>query len=105
MAKKIKFTDEEIRQINDLRLEVSGIFTQLGQISIEKKRRLDELNEKKNKLTTRHSELVTIEKTLFGELSKKYGDGNYNQETGEFTPINKKEENKEEEKLPELTKK
>jgi len=71
MTKSIKFTNDEIKQINDLRLEVSGVFTQLGQISIEKKKKL-----------------FVVEQELFKSLNKKYGDGNYNPENGVFTPLN-----------------
>lgn len=88
----IKFTEDEIKKINDLRVEVSGLFTQLGQISIEKARRLKELEDAELTLMTRHQELVDSEQELFKTLNEKYGDGNYNPETGEFTPIEKSEE-------------
>lgn len=86
MTKTIKFTDEEVKQINDLRIEVQTIFTQLGQITLEKKKRLEELEATELKLTTRHGELVEVEQTLFKTLNTKYGNGSYNPETGEFTP-------------------
>lgn len=86
MAKTVTFTKEEIKKIDDLRIEVSTIFTQLGQIVVEKKKRLEELEATELKLTTRHSELSVTEQTLFKELNTKYGNGNYNPETGEFTP-------------------
>jgi len=91
MSEKIKFTEDEVKQINDLRIEVAGIFSQMGQISIEKKRRLQELESKENELLERHKELVSIETTLFKTLNDKYGDGNFNPETGEFTPIETEE--------------
>lgn len=86
MTKTIKFTDEEVKQINDLRIEVAGIFTQLGQITLEKKKRLAELENTELQLTKRHGELTIVEQTLFKELNTKYGNGSYNPETGEFTP-------------------
>lgn len=43
MAEPIKFTEEEINQINQLREDVTLIFTQLGQLAVERKLRLDEL--------------------------------------------------------------
>jgi len=91
MTKSIKFTNDEIKQINDLRLEVSGVFTQLGQISIEKKKKLFELSElekKEEPLAAQHNKLVVVEQELFKSLNKKYGDGNYNPENGVFTPLN-----------------
>ncbi len=93
MAKKeIKFSEEEVKQINDLRIEVSGIFTQLGQISLERTKRLKELQDVEDKLTTRHGELVETEQGLFKELNEKYGDGNYDPESGVFTPAEKEKE-------------
>ena len=91
MAKEIKFTNEEVKEINDLRLEVSQIFTQLGQISLERKSRLQELQDVEDKLSSRHKELVETEQGLFKTLNEKYGDGNYEPETGIFTPIEKEE--------------
>ena len=43
MAKEIKFTNEEVGGLDQLRQDVSNIFTKLGQLSIEKKRRIDEI--------------------------------------------------------------
>jgi len=98
MAKTIKFTEEEVKQINDLRVNASQIFTQLGQISIEKDRRnkqheqsLQELITAEADLYKKHTELATTEQTLFKSLNEKYGDGNYDPETGIFTPIEKSE--------------
>jgi len=92
MSKVIKFTKEEVTQINDLRVEVSGIFTQLGQISLERTKRLEELQEVETKLTKRHGELVTIETDLFKQLNEKYGNGNYDPESGVFTPVKEEKE-------------
>ena len=87
MAEKIKFTEDEVKQINELRIEVGSVFTELGQIYIEKKRRLSELEVREAELTKQHSDLVIKEETLFKGLNEKYGDGDYNPTTGEFTPI------------------
>lgn len=87
MAEKIKFTEDEVKQINELRIEVGGVFTELGQIHIEKRRRLSELEARELELTKQHSDLVIKEETLFKGLNEKYGDGDYNPTTGEFTPI------------------
>ena len=90
MAKEIKFTEDEQKRVNDLRVEVAGIFTQLGQISIERDKRLVELEQLEASLKKRHTELVDVEQELYKELNAKYGDGNYDPETGIFTPIEKK---------------
>jgi len=87
MAEKIKFTEDEVKQINELRIEVGAVFTELGQIHIERKRRLSDLEQREIELNKQHSELVIKEETLFKGLNEKYGDGDYNPTTGEFTPI------------------
>lgn len=86
MAEQIKFTEEEIQQINQLRQDVSNVFYQLGQVSIEKKRLIDEANEKENELFQKHIELIEFEQTLFKTLNQKYGDGDYDPITGVFSP-------------------
>jgi hypothetical protein len=87
MAEEIKFTEEEVGQINQLRSDVQGVFIQLGQLSIERKRRIDELDEIELGLQQKHQEYVVQEQELFKTLNEKYGDGNYDPNTGIFTPI------------------
>lgn len=89
MEEQIKFTEDEIREINDLRFEVGSVFTQLGQIQIEKKKRLEELELGETELLNKYKELVAKEDTLFKGLNEKYGDGDYDPNTGIFTPITK----------------
>jgi len=89
MEEQIKFTEEEIKEINDLRFEVGSVFTQLGQIQIEKRKRLEELEQNETELLNKYTELVAKEDTLFKGLNEKYGDGDYDPNTGIFTPIQK----------------
>lgn len=91
MAEAIKFTEEEIQSINELRQEVGITFTQLGQLSIQKARTIEQIEEQENSLIQRHQVLVTKEQELFKGLNEKYGDGNFDPVTGEFTPTPKEE--------------
>lgn len=91
MAEKIKFTDEEIQSINELRQEVGTIFTQLGQLSIQKARTLQQLEEQEANLIQAHQDSVKKESELFKGLNEKYGDGNFDPATGEFIPAPKEE--------------
>jgi predicted transcriptional regulator len=91
MAEAIKFTEEEVNSINGLRQEVANVFTQLGQVAIEKKRRITEIEGVENQLLQKHAELQAQEQELFKGLNEKYGDGNYDPTTGEFTPTPKEE--------------
>lgn len=85
---QIKFTQEEVEQINQLRDDVSLVFVQMGQVSLERKKRLEELDEIESQLLKQHQGLVEKEQELFKNLNEKYGDGNYDPNTGIFTPIN-----------------
>lgn len=87
MAEQIKFTQEEIEQINQLRQDVTLVFTQLGQLSLERKKRLEELDSIESDLQKQHQSLVEKEQELFKSLNEKYGDGNYDPNTGIFTPL------------------
>jgi|TARA_B110000977_G_scaffold72600_1_gene98243 hypothetical protein len=92
MAKALKFTEEEVQSIQDLRQDVANTFTRLGQLAIEKKRRIDELDVVEQDLLNQHSSLVQKEQELFKGLNDIYGDGNYDPETNTFTPTEEKEE-------------
>tara|TARA_B110000908_G_scaffold135649_1_gene160546 strand:+ start:449 stop:748 length:300 start_codon:yes stop_codon:yes gene_type:complete len=92
MAKALKFTKEEVESIQDLRQDVANTFTRLGQLQIEKKRRMDELDVVEQDLMNQHSSLVQKEQELFKGLNDTYGDGNYDPDTNTFTPTEEKEE-------------
>lgn len=91
MAEEIKFTDEEIGQINQLRQDVANIFTRLGELAVQKKQTLDEISKVELQLHETHSDLAKKEDELFKILNQKYGDGNYDPNTGIFTPISAEE--------------
>ena len=95
MAKAIKFTDEEIKSINELRQEVATVFTQLGQLSVQKARAVQQFDSQEIQLLNQHQELVAKEQELFKGLNETYGDGNFDPKTGEFTPAEKEEESTE----------
>jgi hypothetical protein len=86
MAEKIKFTDSEIEEINNLRIEVGKVFTEMGSLQIEKRKQIAEFEQLENSLLQKHSDLAVKEEILFKGLNEKYGDGDYNPNTGEFTP-------------------
>ena len=92
MAKALKFTKEEVQSVNDLRQDVANVFTRLGQLQIEKKRRIEEIEVVEQDLLNQHSALVEKEQTMFKGLNDKYGDGNYDPATNTFTPNEEKEE-------------
>jgi hypothetical protein len=94
MAKEIKFTEEEVGKINSLRQDVSNLFVQLGQLQVEKRRRVEEIENLENELLNKHSALVQNEKDMFSELNGKYGDGNYDPSSNTFVPVSENKETK-----------
>jgi predicted transcriptional regulator len=91
MAETIQFTQEEVQSINQLRQDVANTFTQLGQLTIERNRRLDELDEIEEQLIEKHKQLQQQEQEIFKGLNEKYGDGNYDPATNTFTPTLKED--------------
>ena len=87
MAQEIKFTEEEVKQIDEIRNQTSLIFQRLGQLSIEEEKRLAEIAQAKKDLNDQLNIIRETETKLFTSLNTKYGDGNYDPDTNVFTPI------------------
>lgn len=98
MAKEIKFTNEEVAELEQLRQDVSNIFTRLGQLSIERKRRVEEIDAMEEELLKQHSSLQVKESEMFKSLNEKYGDGNYDPISNTFIPAETTKEKEEEQK-------
>ena len=98
MAKEIKFTNDEVASLEQLRQDVANIFTKLGQLSIEKKRRVDEIETLEGELLNQHSNLQLEEQNMFKGLNEKYGDGNYDPTSNTFIPAETTKEKEEEQK-------
>jgi hypothetical protein len=82
----IIITDFEMETVNSLRSRAQQIFLQLGQITLERKIRLNELDEMEGSLLEQYSSISEEESKFFDSLREKYGDGVLNPMTGEFTP-------------------
>ena len=91
MAEQIKFTEQEVNQINELRQGFTRVFLQLGELTIDKKKKIEEFEILESELQQRHNELLQAEENIFKALNEKYGDGNYDPNTGIFTPIENNE--------------
>jgi len=90
MAEQIKFTQEEVKQVDDIRNQTGLIFQRIGQLSVESERRLQEIETAKSQLNEELKLLRDTESTLFTSLNTKYGDGNYDPDNNVFTPIEEK---------------
>jgi len=76
------FSSEELKQLKNLRTELSNMTAQFGQLYVNKIK----LEEQENLLKKSLAELEQKENTLAKELTTKYGKGSINLETGTFTP-------------------
>ena len=93
MAEPVKFTDEELTEIQGIQNKYFNIQGDLGRISITKIRlnqQLNTLDEKEDSLQEEFIKTQAEEKTFVDKINKKYGDGVLDPETGTFTPTDKK---------------
>ena len=83
MADPIKFTPEEIQEIQGLQQLYTTVVTQAGQVHLEE----ITLHERKGQVEANFGEVKRKEQEILSNLNTKYGEGSINLETGEFTPV------------------
>ena len=84
-----EITKEELEQISTLRTKLGTVVSESGQLVLQVQLRqadIVELNEKLSQQTKLFKVLLEEEQMLLKGLSEKYGAGQINFETGEFTP-------------------
>ena len=89
MSTEIKFTQEELEQIKQLRDNTNRIIYQFGEIDLElhlMQQRTNELQQLRTELQTEYQNQSNNERTLVDELNKKYGAGQVDIESGIFIP-------------------
>tara|TARA_Y100000992_G_scaffold122901_1_gene80506 strand:+ start:2743 stop:3024 length:282 start_codon:yes stop_codon:yes gene_type:complete len=93
MAKKtneVKFTKEEMDSIQEIRTQASQIFFNLGQLHIERRNVMNDLDIREEQIEEAHDALVSKEKELYQKLNAKYGEGTLDPVSGTFIPNEKK---------------
>ena len=88
MSNTIKLSEEETSQINQLQTDYATITAQMGQLKIEQillNAQVTRLNELESEFTKKYLELQTKEDAFAKQITTKYGEGDINLETGEFT--------------------
>ena len=86
---EVKFTDDELTKVKTFQEGYFSIQNQLGQIEVAKLRidsQVEDLGKTREKVISRFDEIQKSEKEFLEEITKKYGEGSLNPETGEFTP-------------------
>ena len=90
MAQPIKFTQEELDQITELRDGNSQKISEFGQVELEillANQRLQSLDDAKKNLQKDYIGLQTKEQALVQTLNEKYGAGSVDLSNGEFIPV------------------
>ena len=83
MADAIKFTEDELKNLQELQGTYQQITLALGQLNVSKYA----MEEREDSLKKALLDTKTKENELAKELTDKYGKGSLNIETGEFTPV------------------
>ena len=91
-TKEIKFTQEEMNSLSNLRNSFAQLELSLGKAEmarIQLEQRAEQIENDKLRLETQLAELQKQESILVSSLNEKYGAGNLNPDTGVFTPNEK----------------
>jgi len=89
MAKPVKFTEDELKNIKEIQDSYFDIQNSFGQLKISKirlNRQVDSLNIQEEELHKNLSELEENESKFLKAIREKYGEGTLDSKTGEFTP-------------------
>ena len=93
LAKKLenatKVDQEHIDRIKEIQQKYVNVQTSLGHVSITRLRwtqQLTSLDQLEDELQTKFLDTQKEEQTLLDELTKKYGDGTLDMDSGEFIP-------------------
>ena len=87
MPEEVKFTEEELKQVQDIQRSYQSVQNQFGQLKMAQIR----LDEQEIDLENSLKSIQEEEKKFLDGITEKYGQGTLNQETGVFTPTEKTE--------------
>ena len=88
MPKEVKFTEDELKQVQTIQRSYSSVQNQFGQLKLAKIR----LDEQESDLKLNLRDIQSEEKKFLDGITEKYGQGSLNPETGVFTPTENKSE-------------
>ena len=90
MAEETKFTDEEIKSLNELSQGYQQIQLAFGQRKVQHilaEQQINALEEAEIQMESDYAELQQKERDLVKELNDKDGPGSLDPQTGVFTPV------------------
>ena len=83
MPEEVKFTEEELTQVQNIQRSYTSLQTQFGQLQLAKIR----LDEQEVELEDSLKQIQSEEKKFLDGITDKYGQGTLNPDTGVFTPV------------------
>ena len=89
MSEKVKFSDEELKDLEQLQNDYSQKQVELGQVHVQRlllNQQMEQLHNKQSALEQEYIQIQGREKQLVDALNQKYGPGQLDPETGVFTP-------------------
>ena len=86
MPEEVKFNEDEMKQVQNIQKSYVNAQNQFGQLKLAQIR----LEEQELELKTFFDSIKSEEKKFLDSITKKYGEGNLNPETGVFTPTENK---------------
>ena len=88
---EVKFTEEEMGSLKEIQESYFNVQNEYGKLELARIRleqQLDGLDGTDNSLRDKFFEIQTTEKEFLDGITKKYGEGTLDQESGIFTPNN-----------------
>ena len=82
MPEEVKFTDEELTQVQNIQKSYANVQNQFGQLKLAQIR----LDSDEVRLEDTLKQIQDDEKKFLDTVTKNYGEGSLNIETGVFTP-------------------
>ena len=83
MPEEVKFTEEELTQVQTIQRNYANVQNQFGQLKLTQIR----LDEQEVELEDALKQIQSEEKKFLDGITDKYGQGTLNPETGVFTPV------------------
>ena len=93
MAEEKKFSEEELKSIQDVADKYSALQTELGNLGVQKilvDERIQAIQKREEEIRDEWKKNQITEQDLVKTLSDKYGEGTLDPKTGNFIPVEKK---------------
>ena len=90
-SSEVKFTDDELKSLQDLQTNYQEKQAALGQLSVQRilvNQQMETLDIRQDELETEYTAVQQEERDLVKGLNEKYGPGQLDPQTGVFTSTN-----------------